>query len=433
MTDRGGAELAAARLESLQRVTAALATALTAEQITEELADHVTDSMDAQAWIVVIDEARRGLATAASGHDSDAGPAYQWIPIDAPSPLAEVARAGQPLWYPDAYAALTRWPGFREIAGDAASIAVVPLDAGDDCLGAIGLCFPQPRDLPSTDRNYLLTLGRVGGQALARARRYDSEHTIAVTLQRALLPELPELAAAEACARFHPASGGAQVGGDWYDVIALPQGRVGVAVGDVAGHNINAAAVMGQMRSTLRALAVSEEDPGTVMTGLNAMAYGFSSLVMTTVFYGVWDPAGTLDYVSAGHMPPLIRGPGGVRALYDTSPAVPIGADRDTIYTTATGELKPGETLLVYTDGLIERRTEPITTGIARLTQALESTPYDDLDVLCDDIRNRVHARDQEDDTALVALRPLPQEQKATPEKAFPARPWPSGSTISPA
>lgn len=406
---REGSDLAAVQLESLQRLTAAFSTSVTAEQITEELVRHATETVGARPWIVVVDESNRGLDTAAAeGYDSEVVAAHQHFSLDAPLPLAEVARTGQPLWYPDAQEGFARWPLFREITPAAASIALVPLDGGNRSLGAIGLCFPGGRALSATDRNYLLALGRLGGQALRRARLYDSEHAIATALQRALLPELPDLATADVCARYHPANAGAQVGGDWYDVIDLPDGRVGVAVGDVAGHNIEAAAVMGQMRATLRALALSDEDPGKVMTRLDAMAGDFPGAVMTTLFYGVWDPAGTLDYVSAGHMPPVVKAPSGeVRMLYDTLPSVPLGAYQDTTYLTASAELKPGEILVAYTDGLIERRTEPIDVGIARLTQAVQSTLYEDLDGVCDDIRTRLHAPGQEDDTVLLALRPL--------------------------
>lgn len=406
---RGDSELAAAQLESLQQITAAFATALTAEQITDELVRHATDSMDAQVWMVLIDESGEGLDTvAAVGYDPDVVARHQWLRVDAPLPLAVVARTGQPLWFPDAREAFARWPRLGEVTPGLASLAVLPLEAEGRCLGGIALWFRQPHALSASDCDYLLTLSRIGGQAVRRARQYDHEHTIATTLQRGLLPELPDLATADACARYHPAAAGTQVGGDWYDVIALPEGRVGVVVGDVAGHSIEAAAVMGQMRSALRALARREEDPGEVITGLNAMAHDFTGMATTTLFYGVWDPArAAVDYVSAGHLPPLISSPDGcVRALHAT-PQVPIDVCPDTTYTTSRAQLEPGETLFAYTDGLVERRAESLDAGIARLTRVLESTPDGHLGDICDDILTRLRVPEQQDDTVLVALRLL--------------------------
>lgn len=405
---RGDSELAAAQLESLQRITAAFATALTAEQITDELVRHATDSMDAQIWVALVGESGESLDTvAAVGYEPDVVARNRRLPIDADLPLAAVARTGQPLWFPDAREAFTRWPRLGEVTAGLASLAVLPLQAEGQCLGGIALWFRERHALSASDCDYLFTLSRIGGQAVRRARQYDREHTIATALQRGLLPELPRLAMADVCARYHPAAAGTQIGGDWYDVVALPQDRIGVAVGDVAGHSIEAAAVMGQVHSALRALARREEDPGTVITGLNAMAHDFTGMETTTLFYGVWDPArSALEYVSAGHLPPLISTPNGrVRALHATPPHVPIHVCPDTTYITTEAELHPGETLLAYTDGLVERRTEPLDAGIGRLARALASGPRGSLDALCDSVLARLHAPEQHDDTVLVALR----------------------------
>ena len=406
--DRGGAELASVQLESLQRITAAFATALTPAEITEELVRHSTQSMDADAiWVVFVDEAEGELVTAAAeGFDPEFAERYQRLPLEAPLPVAEAASRGRAQWYPDADVLFTEFPRFAEVAPEASSVALVPLNVAGQRLGAFLLCFPKTRTFSASDRNYLLTLGRVCGQALRRGREYDREHATALALQRGLLPEVPEVAGGDACARYHPAGAGAQVGGDWYDLMpSLPHGRVGIAVGDVAGHHMDAAAVMGQMRSALRALVLSEEDPGRVLTRLNALAHDFPGTTMTTVFYGVWDPPGALRYVSAGHLPPLIKAKdGSVRTLYLDPPALPINATRDAVYTTAHAALQPGETLMAYTDGLVERRGETIDAGLIRLTHALESA-CGDVENLCDRLL-QVGAPERDDDIALLTFRP---------------------------
>lgn len=406
--DRGEAGLASVQLESLQRITAAFSTALTPEEVTEQLVRHSSTSTDADAiWVVLADESGAELVTAAAqGYGPEFSEWFERLSVDASVPLAESVRRDRPLWYPDADDLFTEFPRFAEVAPKTSSVAVVPLNVAGEHIGAVVLCFPEKRDFSASDRNYLLTLARVCGHALRRARQYGREHATAVALQRGLLPEVPEVAGAQACARYRPASAGAQVGGDWYDLMPpLPYERVGIVVGDVAGHHMDAAAVMGQMRSALRALALSEEDPGPVMTRLNTLAYEFPGTALTTVFYGVWDPPGILRYVSAGHLPPLVKAAdGSVRRLYSDPPALPVNTTRSAVYDTVQGVLHPGETLVAYTDGLVERRGENLDAGLARLTRVLENA-RDDIDDLCDRLLEAADP-EREDDIALLVFRP---------------------------
>lgn len=333
-----------------------------------------------------------------AGHEVVAG--------DAALPLAEVARTGRALWYPKPQKLWARMPVFAAAKIEVGSAALVPLGDAGDCMGALGLCFPGRGGFSGGERDDLLALGRVAGQALRRAERYDIERGIAKALQRWLLPAFPELPPEQCCVRYRPAEKGPQIGGDWYDAMDLTGGMLGVVVGDVVGHGIDAAAVMGQMRSAMRACVLSDHDPGHVVTRLDMMAHRFPGMTMTTLFYGLYHPARKLHYVSAGHLPPLIKNHhGAVRPLFGGPPAPPINVRPEHRYITATAPLAPGETLVAYTDGLVERPGEAIDDSIARLADALTAAPHD-LNALCDHLLAHRPPGDHHDDTALLALRP---------------------------
>ena len=192
----------------------------------------------------------------------------------------------------------------------AQSAALLPLRDGGAALGAIGLVFDSPARFGPADRDYLLTLTRLCGQALGRARRYQTEHDLALTLQQALLPG-GAAAGGRPRARgpLPPAADGTAAGGDFYDAIELPGGRLGIAVGDVVGHGPAAAAAMGQLRSALRAYALEGRAPARVLQLLARYADGVAGARGATVVYAVVDPgAREVRYACAGHPPPLVVG-----------------------------------------------------------------------------------------------------------------------------
>jgi serine phosphatase RsbU (regulator of sigma subunit) len=223
-----------------------------------------------------------------------------------------------------------------------------------------------------------------------------------------LLPqEFPAIPGIKLAARYLPATQGLKVGGDWYDVIALPSGEVALVIGDVAGHGLDAATVMGQLRTTMRVYAFAGYSPEETVERLNTtMAEAFDRSDMATLVYLVLDPAAsTVRYVNAGHVPPLVLGPDNKVSQLDGPHALPIGVHPSGRYEAAEGRLAPGATLVLYTDGLIERRTEPIQVGIKRLRTALEqaSGGFDELpDALLEQV---APAEKREDDIALLALR----------------------------
>ena len=201
-----------------------------------------------------------------------------------------------------------------------------------------------------------------------------------------------------------------QVGGDWYDVIPLPDGRVGLAIGDVAGHGPAAAAsTMAQVRMALRAYALQDPSPASVLRSVHRLVSQLPMPEMVTLLYPVHDPAtGTLRYTNAGHPPVLAFDR--TRASYlGGGLAPPIGVTAEAFFREATHELAPGTTLLLYTDGLVERRGDSITNGLDRLSEAAKAMAGADLERLCDHLlRSMIVLGDVADDVALIAVRPLP-------------------------
>ena len=205
----------------------------------------------------------------------------------------------------------------------------------------------------------------------ALRRVYEREHRVAETLQRSLLPEkLPEIEGVSLAARYLPAGEGAAVGGDWYDAAELPDGRVALVVGDVVGHGLRAAAVMGQLRNAFRAYAISETTPAELIARLNRLVMNSGEGVMATVLYLALDrDSGDVTYTSAGHPPPLVIAPDGTYFL-EGGRSIPVGAADLATFKEEHATIPPDATLLLYTDGLVERRDTPIDERFTQLAEA---------------------------------------------------------------
>ena len=238
---------------------------------------------------------------------------------------------------------------------------------------------------------------------------YQREHRIAETLQRSLLPErLPPIEGLEMAARYLPGARGAAIGGDWYDVLERPDGRVALVVGDVAGHGLRAAASMGQLRNAFRAYGMVEASPAEVVARINRLVMTGVEQVMATVLYLVLDrETGEVSFSAAGHPPPLVIAPGGPHYL-EGGRSVPIGAADPAVFRESTAILQPGSSLLLYTDGLVERRDTPLEERLDQLAAAARDAGSD-LNGLCDDVLTAVLGdAEPGDDIALLAVRPLP-------------------------
>jgi PAS domain S-box-containing protein len=238
---------------------------------------------------------------------------------------------------------------------------------------------------------------------------YAREHEIAETLQRSLLPErLPPVEGLELAARYLPGARGAAIGGDWYDVLERPDGRVALVVGDVAGHGLRAAASMGQLRNAFRAYGLVEHSPADVVARINRLVMSGGEQVMATVLYLVLDrETGEVSYSAAGHPPPLVIAPDGPHFL-EGGRSVPIGAADPAVFREATAVLPPGSSLLLYTDGLVERRDVSLGARLDELAEAAGAAGGG-LDELCERvIATVIGGGELGDDVALLAVRPLP-------------------------
>jgi anti-sigma regulatory factor (Ser/Thr protein kinase) len=226
----------------------------------------------------------------------------------------------------------------------------------------------------------------------------------------------------EAAARYLPGSVGVAVGVDWDDVFELADGSIGLAVGDVVGHGVRAAATMGRLRNVLRAYAIEGFGPAEALTRLNRLACEGDDDIFATVVFALLTPARSrLRLASAGHPPPLLRAPDGSVSLLDEGRSLPVGAAPDASYSEADLRVESGSTIVLYTDGLVERRGESIDVGISRLVAIVEhsTTPVDEL---ADSIVEELEFAEHTDDVALVAVH---LERVIVPNLSlrFPAKP----------
>jgi serine phosphatase RsbU (regulator of sigma subunit) len=251
----------------------------------------------------------------------------------------------------------------------------------------------------------LVTWHRRSTRRLQGALIREAEHRSAADLlQRSLLPlHLPRVSGARLAAKSVPGSAGNRVGGDWYDAIHVPTGQVVLAVGDVVGHDLPAASVMGQLRNSLRAYAVEDTSPASVLTRVNRAAHLLHTADLATCICVVLDPATmTAAWASAGHPPPLVAHSDGTRRLLEGEPGPPLGVMPATRYPEHSITLAAGDTLLLYSDGLVERRGLALGEGLA----ALQSIPvaHDDPERMCEEVLVSMlpESQNQDDVTCLL-------------------------------
>jgi len=299
----------------------------------------------------------------------------------------------------------------------------VPLLAEGEVTGVLVACATPPREFGGEDLTLLRLAAERVGLAIAHARVYEREHRIAETLQRSLLPDrLPELPGLDVAARYLPAASEAEVGGDWYDVLPIGGGAVGLVMGDVAGKGLAGASMVGRLRSALRAYALEGHDGARVVERLNRLLWTEAEAnPMATMLYVIVDPAANaVRWVNAGHPAPLMI-TGGEPTFLEGAASVPLGVLPFPTYEEASARMDPGSTLLLYTDGLVERPGENIDDGMGQLAARVREAP-EDPDALCDHLlATLVPAGGATDDVALLTLRNLPVPDHFTAE--FPAEP----------
>ncbi|MFJ1729840.1 SpoIIE family protein phosphatase [Streptomyces sp. NPDC088254] len=294
-------------------------------------------------------------------------------------------------------------PGLAEVG--AGGLAVLPLPAKGRVAGVCVVGWDQPHEFVPEERSLLTATAALVGQALKRAHAHDAEQELATMLQRSLLPRrLPELPGGAAVARYLPARRGLQVGGDWYDVIALSEDRVALVIGDVQGHSAGAATIMGQMRTAVRAYAMEGHPPDVVVSHANRLLVGMETDLFATCCYVELDmEEGTTLVVRAGHLSPLVRRPDGTAEEVEVEGGPPLGVVAEADFPMTAVELAPGTVLTLITDGLVEAADLPLDEGMRRTRVALAAADPADLGRTADDLLGDIGRR--EDDVALLLLR----------------------------
>ncbi|MER6536572.1 SpoIIE family protein phosphatase [Streptomyces sp900105755] len=302
---------------------------------------------------------------------------------------------------------IPRWaPAQACLAAQVHSVLLAPLVADGRVLGILLLARAgDSAPFSNEDATVARELAARAARALDRAVRFEREHTMALELQRALLTEPGQLrqhGGVETTGRYRPADDGSLIGGDWYDVLALPDGRTMLVIGDVMGHGVDAAVAMSHYRSTMRALALAGLSPGRILQHADRMVADSGFERVATCFLALGDAdVATLTYASAGHLPPVWISPQGETQLVPVPVGPPLGSGLGRYEQRVTPER--GGVLLLYTDGLVERRGEDIDRGLARLT-GLSLSPTDPLDKIVDTVLAHL-AAGSEDDIALLAAR----------------------------
>ncbi|MEV5437417.1 GAF domain-containing SpoIIE family protein phosphatase [Streptomyces sp. NPDC052682] len=294
----------------------------------------------------------------------------------------------------------------------AAPLLCVPL-LGPRPLGVLILTSPGPRFDPD-EAVMLVELARRTGIALDNARRYAQQRDTAEALQRAQLTDLPTTPQLRLAARYLPATRGLNIGGDWYDAFPQPDGSLLAVIGDVTGHGLRAAVMMGQLRTALRAYAVEGDSPAGILTRLHRLLRHQQPDVYATAVLARFRPGDpTVVWAAAGHPPAVTRTPDGTVRVLDTKPGIMLGVPLPHVYQDHRVRLAPGSTLLLYTDGLVERRDQGIDAGVGRLTRAMAAlSPTEleqDLDAAAESLLTpMLHDSGREDDVCLLLCRTSP-------------------------
>jgi serine phosphatase RsbU (regulator of sigma subunit) len=333
------------------------------------------------------------------------------LPYDESNPVGAAAVHGRAGYFSTKGAQNAIYPHLDTVeqVGDARTFQ--PLIARGAVLGTLALIWADEHPLTEQDRLTIEALASYSAQAVQRAGLLQERLDALVTLQSALLPDLPASECLELAARYRPAATRDQVGGDWYDVVVAPSGATSLMIGDVVGHDIAAAAVMGQLRTMLRTIAWTLGDaPAAQVQRLDRAMQDLAVDAMATLVYARVEPEDgsdgrTLHWTNAGHPPPLLVTSDGVVTFLDEgAPDLVVGVQPDTERTDDTVVLPRGSTLLLYTDGLVERRGETITVGLDRLADAAHRHQALDVDDFLDAILGDLLGQELADDVAVLAV-----------------------------
>jgi PAS domain S-box-containing protein len=379
---------AALRTARLQQATSMLAEALTVVQVVEVITEVGRTAIGAlRSAVALLEPESLQLRVVNSDGLGAAGPdaAGQRLTMDTPSVMTRAIATRRPVLISDVDDLRVQFDLGGESAapdtGDERSWVGLPLLAAGQPLGALRFSFGSERRISEEERVFLEALAGQCSLAVERAEMYEREHATAETLQRSLLPDkLPTIEGLSLDARYLPVTRNMEIGGDWYDVFRLPEGKLAVTVGDVMGKGLTAAAGMGRVRNALRALALTDSRPIAVLTGLDRLFTATEQEEqVTTVTYLVVDPlTGEGLAGNAGHLPTLLIGPDGKAELDAAEAGTPLGWASPRKQ--HSFRLPPGSTAVFYSDGLVENRVRGLDAGLDELVAVASSAPADVLE-----------------------------------------------------
>ncbi|GAC1529283.1 MAG: hypothetical protein NVS3B12_02340 [Acidimicrobiales bacterium] len=419
------AEAATARMSVLAEASRLLSASLRVDTIVNNLARLTVPRLSDLTTIDLLEDGDRTTAHAAAIAAVDAsleakmsvaeslGPRF----LNPATAVYRVFQTGEPLLYEtvdDGYffadIATTDEQARRYLELGATSTVIVPLVARGQVLGVLTMISTtrSGRRYGPEDLSLAVELGQRAGLAIDNARLFTSEHNVAVALQRSLLPRLPKVPGLRLAARYIVSGEGAAVGGDWYDVLALSDGTTGLAIGDVMGHDLRAAAAMGQLRSVLRSYAWEGSSPALVLDRMDRLVRGLGMADLATAIYARLVPRGdgghmSMRWANAGHLPPILLTPDRGARLLEGAGSVLIGVGPDGPRTEASVDLRPGDSVVLYTDGVIEDRRRGLDDSLAALLRVVGAHRVaDGPDALCERILE-MHP-DPDDDVAILVV-----------------------------
>ena len=402
---------APSRLVTISQVltlAGALTEAVGVQDVVQLVADEIAPAVGSQALVVLGSRAGRLHVLGHRGYpDPHLVERFDGLPLAEPTPGTHALNTGVPAFF-DSREELERLYPSRHATPDGfAAWAYLPLIASGRPVGTCVLAYAEPHPFPADERAVLTSLGGLIAQALERALLYDAKHQLAHGLQAALLPHsLPPLAGIDSASRYLPATHGMEIGGDFYDLVPTRGGAAAV-IGDVQGHNVTAAGLMGQIRTAVRAYTTVGQAPEEVMGSTNRLLIDLGADLFASCLYLRLDPArGVAVMARAGHPPPLLRRPDGRVRVLDLAGGPLLGIDGSAGYPTTQVDLAPGSVLALYTDGLIESPGVDIEDALAGLGERLTEAGELPLDELADHlVQHSTAARERLDDVALLLLR----------------------------
>lgn len=395
-------------ISQLLSLAGALTEAVSVQDVVQLVWDEIAPAVGCQALVILGSQAGRLHVLGHRGYPNPHSvERFDGLPLSERTPGTQALTSGVPGFF-DSREQLERlYPGRQETPDGFAAWAYLPLIASGRPVGTCVLAYAEPHVFPADERAVLNSLGGLIAQALERALLYDAEHRLAHGLQQALLPHtLVPPPGITAAARYLPATYGMEIGGDFYDLIpSRPQAAA--VIGDVQGHNVTAAGLMGQIRTGVRAYTAVGQPPQEVMRSTNRLLIDLGADLFASCLYLRLEPAGgRVVMARAGHPPPLLRRPDGRVRVLDLAGGPLLGIDAAATYPTTEVPFSPGSVLVLYTDGLVESPDVDIEDALVGLGALLAEFGDRPLERLADElVRHSVAGRERVDDVAVLLLR----------------------------